>query len=255
MRSSLISLALFAAGALAAPIDPRTIVYDVDVVDVIDIVTVVGNPPPKPTPVASPAGPKAAGGGQFIQGDPTPTPAPAPAPAPAPSPSPDTTPSDGSPLSGDQTILHIVNKYRTKYNLGLLAWDDHLVANAQKTGEDDGGAVQHHELNPGTDAQCITTGFDTPNPALDLDGLSPFELAYLGWMCESPDDYQLSAADNDNVDLCKVQSSVMRIGGTDKAHYNILVSARYVTIGCAYVPNPHAGSANWAGLWTCDLGA
>jgi uncharacterized protein YkwD len=255
MRSSLISLALFAAGALAAPIDPRAIVYDVTVVDVVDVVTVVGNPPPKPTPVATPAGPKAAGG-SFLQGsDPAPSPAPAPAPTPTPDTSSPDSSNDGSPLSGDTSILSIVNKFRGMYNLGHLAWDDQLVNNARKTGSDDRGVNEHHELNPGSYAQCITPGFETPSPDLDPDNITPFEMAYLGWMCESASDPQLSASNNGGVDLCAVQSKIMSIGSADKGHYDILVSPRYKTIGCAFVANPSSTTARWAGLWTCDLGA
>jgi len=256
MRYSLLSAALFAACTVAAPIEPRKFVYDVTVVTVTDVVTVVG---PSPTPAPN-------DGNQFIQ-QPQDTPAPVPtstyeppAPssaAPVPSTAPSTSNNDGSPMSGGKSILSIVNKYRGKYNLNLLEWSDHLQGNAQKTTDDNHGSTQNHELNPGSYGQCLTPGFSSATSGMKTDGLTPFEMAYLSWMCESSGDSQLSAAENGGVDLCSLitgPSSIMHMDLTELGHYKILTSTSYKTIGCAFTSNPSSTQDQWTGLWGCDLG-
>ncbi|KAL9597778.1 MAG: hypothetical protein Q9179_004150, partial [Wetmoreana sp. 5 TL-2023] len=91
---------------------------------------------------------------------------------------------DGSPTSDGVTLLTTINKWRVKYSVPELAWSTTLVANVQKTEKDDNGAQLIHELNPGSYAQVLAQGHNTAMSCTAPD--SPFELAYVGWLCEVP---------------------------------------------------------------------
>jgi len=159
-------------------------------------------------------------------------------------------------MSGDKSILSIVNKYRSKYGLDTLEWDDQLVGNSQKTTDYNHGSTEKHELNPGSMAQCLTPGFSTAAPSMNLHGATPFEMAYLSWMCEKSSDRELSAAENGGVDLCamiKGSNSVMHMELSELGHYNILVSKKYKKVGCAFTSNPNSHEDMWTGLWGCDF--
>jgi uncharacterized protein YkwD len=101
----------------AASMNAPTVVLDIIVVTITETVA-VSNPPP--TSVSAP----------FLVSTPVIIPS-----------------DDGSFLSGNKTILSVVNKYRGKYSLPLLRWSDQLQANAQKTTNNNYGATQNHELN------------------------------------------------------------------------------------------------------------
>ena len=117
-----------------------------------------------------------------------PVPSPTTSVAPAPTPSAPGT-SDGSPLSGGVSLLTTINKYRTRYNVNTLAWSAQLQANAQKTGDDDGGVNQVHELNPGSYAQVISPGATSYPASDDLQRDTPFELTFSAWLCEVSTEY------------------------------------------------------------------
>ena len=111
--------------------------------------------------------------------------------APAPTPSAPGT-SDGSPLSGGVSLLTTINKYRKLYNINTLTWSAQLQANAQKTGNDDGGVNEVHELNPGSYAQVIAPGAQSFPASTNLEGDTPFELTFAAWLCEVATEYVLS---------------------------------------------------------------
>ena len=169
---------------------------------------------------------------------------------PAPSPTPvQQAYGDGSPLSGGVSLLTTVNKWRGAYGLSHLKWSTKLEGNARKTGTDGGGVNQNHELNPGTMGQVITPGEQTAYG--DLKGVSPFELSYVAWLCESSSDRQL----NDGIDYCGLVSNVLHMYYTSTGHHDILCSTSYSTIGCAFAPNPNADAKSpYQGLWVCDVG-
>ena len=86
-----------------------------------------------------------------------------------------------SPTSGGVPIIDTINKWRGLYNIGTLTWSDQLVANAQKTGNDDGGLNENHELNPGSYAQVIAPS-SLSFPEQNLEGDTPFELTYVAFL-------------------------------------------------------------------------
>ena len=159
---------------------------------------------------------------------------------------------DGSPNSGGVSLLTIVNKWRVKYNVPTLTWSTILAANAQKTGDDGQGSIQRHELNPGTHAQVICPG--QKNPATNYMPDTPFELSYVAWLCERPQEPQLT---NDNgINQCQLEMKNLFIQNTPGVygHHDILVSTSYKIIGCAFAVNPAvSNTSTYQGLWVCDL--
>ncbi|KAL9584123.1 MAG: hypothetical protein Q9212_002309 [Teloschistes hypoglaucus] len=156
---------------------------------------------------------------------------------------------DGSPTSGGVTLLTTINKWRAKYGVPGLAWSNTLVANVQKTEQDDHGYILQHELNPGSYAQVLAQGFNTALSCSAPD--SPFELAYVGWLCEVPS----GVLTNDNgVDQCDKAKNCLHMGYAQGqiGHWQILTNKDYRTIGCAFTnANP---PQSFQGLWGCDLG-
>ena len=155
----------------------------------------------------------------------------------------------GSPVSGGVSVIDTINKWRSLYNVNTLTWSDQLAGNAQKTGIDDGGVNENHELNPGSFAQVIAPSAESFTQ--DLQGDTPFELTYVGWLCEIPSDPQLQTG----TDQCALVNNVLHYVYGETGHHDILVSTSYNTIGCAFTQNPNAKAGSpYQGLWICDLG-
>ena len=151
---------------------------------------------------------------------------------------------DGSPTSGGITLLTTINKWRTKFNVPSLTWSTALVANVQKTEQDDHGYHLNHELNPGSYAQVLAQGFNTAMTCTAPD--SPFELAYVGWLCEVPS----GVLTNDNgVNQCdKVKNCLhLRYSQGQIGHWQILTNKDYKTVGCAFTAAKPA-QAGYEGL-------
>lgn len=178
----------------------------------------------------------------------TPPPPPQPPPSSQLSASP-TQPSEvtlsGIPKSGGIPLIDTVNKWRIAYGLNALEWNTTLEANALKTGNDDHGSIETHELNPGSTAQVITPGQEVS--VGDLNGDSPFDLSYITWLCEVPTDLELKGQ-------CQTVSNVLHMRYDDTGHHDILCSKNYTAIGCAFTQNPFSAKAStYQGLWVCDL--
>ena len=155
----------------------------------------------------------------------------------------------GPPTSGGVSLLTTINKWRKLYNKNTLTWSDKLAANARKTGVDNHGKTENHELNPGSFAQVITPGAQSFNK--DLKGDTPFELCFVGWLCEVPSDPQLKKG----TDQCALVKNVLNLVYGSTGHHDILTSANYKSIGCAFTQNPDAKAGSpYQGLWVCDLG-
>jgi len=289
MRYSIAALAI--AGTVAAAPSRHirdTVVQQVQVVQdvdwVTDVVTVVGNAP-APTPVVAPAPAQATTlitvvtvAAQAPDSAPPAQAAPA-AQAPAaasPAPQAASSPSSGSsdshnqvasgagsgsaPASGSSSssdpnspdaMLAVANLWRQNYNLPAFTWNDELAGNAQKTGNDDGGSDEKHELNSISMAQVITPGITDCSQASGCGGSSSgFALAYLaGWLCEKPKAPLTSA-------MCSAATGAahMDLSSGETGHADILNNPDYKQIGCAFATNPNVGAnAQWTGLWICDL--
>jgi len=149
------------------------------------------------------------------------------------------------PNSGGVPLIDTANKWRTAYGLNTLEWNSALEANALKTGTDDHGSNETHELNPGSMAQVITPGQEVS--VGNLNGDSPFELSYITWLCEVPTDPELEGQ-------CQTVANVLHIRYNDTGHHDILCSKSYTAIGCAFAQNPYSTNASiYQGLWVCDL--
>ncbi len=289
MHYSYLIPAVFAAGALAAPFpQPQNVVYAVvtDVVTAYTEVDVYADAPDAPaaaaavaTPVANglaaytPAAaqvttaPQGYGGyeggyGSWPLHHSTPAYQPAPAPttvaqAPAQT-SPASAPtsgygsgsSDGSPMSGGVSILTTMNKWRSAYGLALFTWDEQLAANALKTGQDNHGVTENHQLNSGSMCQVISPGINSIQSDRNMDNLTPFEMTYLaGWLCERPESYALGGNCKTWTGLAGMQFPMGETGHAD------ILTGNDLKVGCAFVPNSKVdeNKAEWSGLWTCDL--
>jgi hypothetical protein len=156
-------------------------------------------------------------------------------------------PSDGSPLSGGVSVLSTCNKFRDMYNLKGFKWSTQLASNAGKTGRLNNGVTENHSLFEGSFAQVITPGLNSDISGVNLQGFTPFEMAYLSWMCEVSSDSQISK-------MCPNMQSSMHMEYSETGHYDILTSASYSSIGCTFTHNPNAASNSpYQGLWICDF--
>jgi Cysteine-rich secretory protein family len=232
-----------AVGCAAVPLEARA----VKVVDVVDVVTVTVTGNNHPTAAPKPTTPAAANnGGGFLEGASAP-PKPAPAPTSVNIPAP-------APSSGGDEFGSVVNKYRSAYGLSQLGSSSQLISNAQQVGESNGGVNENHSLIPNIAmGQCITPGQAHSYPANQQ--YSPFELAYLAWLCEVPSDEQLQPAANGGVNPCSVVNEVLHMEYSDTGHHQILVDPQWKSYGCAYVANPNANqyTSVYQGIYTCNF--
>ena len=161
-----------------------------------------------------------------------------------------------SPNSMGKSVIGTANYWRNTWNssLGPFEWDATLAGNARSTAvdpiinvngklENEGGANQmNHNLNPGSMAQCINEGDGT---TID-DGLTPFEQAWLGWLCERP---------NDNIPCNEIGETGHyaidpSTGQPDTGHADI-IQGGYTKIGCYYQDGTDHPA--FVGMWTCDF--
>lgn len=149
---------------------------------------------------------------------------------------------DGAPLSGGVSILETANKYRAMMGYSAFTYSSTLAGNSAKTNADNGANIMKHELNDGSFAQCIA---EVDNNS-GSNGLSPFELTYLGWLCEIQDAKIAT--------VCKemLAATNMQIDYSDPGHAEILRSPSYSQIGCNYLTATEHHD-NYAGMWTCDF--
>ena len=154
-----------------------------------------------------------------------------------------------SPNSMGKSILGTANYWRKTWDssLGAFEWDETLANNARSTAVDpivqganglqnEGGANQmNHMLHQGSTAQCINEG-----DGVTVDsGLTPFEQAFLGWLCERP---------NNNIPCDKIAETGHYGGETGHAD---IISGGYSKIGCYYQDGTDHPS--FVGMWTCDF--
>lgn len=196
-----------------------------------------------------------------------------------------------SPITGGNgavDVLTSANKWRNKWLADtpppidfkwspMLANDSYQTAIGpifstvdEKTGEvtlhNEANATEmHHNNNPGSFGQCEASGNGNTQmnaTAQSVTGiaLTPFEEAWLMWMCERP--------------LSTIQNICMQLGrnnqgnAAETGHADIIMSPSFATIGCYYMnaTNPDGspyvdpqgksllGNGYWWGYWTCDFG-
>ncbi|KAI4159321.1 MAG: hypothetical protein L6R39_000411, partial [Caloplaca ligustica] len=107
---------------------------------------------------------------------------------------------DGSPFSGDVSLLRTINGWRYAFGVGPLTWSQDMANAAANTGQlnEASSSMQHH--NPSDAAEVIAPGSDT-DMGQDLKGRSPFEISLISWLCENPGTTMK--------DACGVQRSIM----------------------------------------------
>jgi hypothetical protein len=167
----------------------------------------------------------------------------------APSPSP--SPTYGN---GDSSTLGSINKWRSIYGLAPYQWSNDDAAMAAQCGEEnkDNGDPVHSHFESG--GQVISPGTDLV--VGDFMGLTPFELSLAAWLCEKPQDPQLTSAH-----LCDTLTAIgtaagtlFTIGGSVTGHHDAILSTDFKTVGCAYTPRDNAAYPLWAGYWVCNFG-
>ena len=158
-----------------------------------------------------------------------------------------------SPNSEGKSIIGTANYWRAKWHPGLsgFEWDETLAANARLTAvnPDDGGtneqgaSVMHHHLYPGSMGQCINEGDGT-----SMNGdLTPFENAWLGWLCEVP----TAGIPCDQIGETGHYGIDENTGKPETGHADI-IGGSYTKLGCYYMDST-TPSPNFKGMWTCDF--
>jgi uncharacterized protein YkwD len=213
--------------------------------------------PAVPTPTEEPTQPEySSTTTQIVYYSPLPQPEPTPSAVETTTTTPDSsapapTPTSSSPglVSGGKPAIDSINNYRSKAGLPLMKWDDTLAANALKTGNDAGGKSLVHELNPGSFGQVLVYGFDDADKCTkDTKSWTPFEIFFLSWLCERPDDAALGGVCQQIADIGHINS------GGQTGHHDILASKSYSKIGCAFARDPSAAKCDsFPGVWACDV--
>lgn len=154
---------------------------------------------------------------------------------------PETGGNDGAPQSGGVSILETANKYRAMQGFPPFEYDSQLAGNSAKTNAATGAMVMTHQLNTGSNAQCIAQA--SPSKG-SYKNLTPFEMTYLGWLCEI-DDSKLTTLCKDMMDFSK-----MIVDKGNPGHAKIL-QGKYKYMGCNYQDTTQDRS--YDGQWTCDF--
>jgi hypothetical protein len=161
---------------------------------------------------------------------------------------------DNVPISGQVPIINIINTYRHNRGIQLLAWDSQLTQRSSITGIED--VVSHwngpvHDLKPPSLAQVITAGIDDQGVcSRDIKPFTPFQLAFLAWVCENPSDPAIHANCDEASDISHIKAPA-----GDTGHWEILSNPYYNRIGCAFTQHTQGKPCDiWTGYWVCDLG-
>lgn len=173
--------------------------------------------------------------------------------APASGTGPASGPSDINPKGGaawkanvnskGKSVLATANYWRNKHtpSSGQFTWDDTLAENARQTAltDEKGASDMIHHLYSGslgqTEAVCSGS---------DMNGdLTPFENAWLTWICERP---------NDQVPCNSILAYTQNVYNGDTGHADIIFGS-YTKIGCYYQDATNPSLKGYNGIWTCDF--
>ena len=154
------------------------------------------------------------------------------------------------PRDGIPQALEVINKWRGIYKLPLMDWVEDLADNAYNTAKADGGVTQDHDLPPYNGAlkvgQVIAPGNSAHLPSYGA--LSPFEVAYLSWLCEVSTDPEIAG-------VCPqaVAANRVRYCTSCTSHHDLLLDPAFVHIGCGFFQNPTAPpGSTWNGIYVCS---
>jgi len=240
---------------------------------------VIAAPPPSVTPVAAPA---AVPVKAYVAPKPS-TSVAAPVASSPPS-SGDNTYWSTSPMSpisggGGSDVLTAANKWRTLWmkNTTDFVWSSTLAHNAYLTATEavfttpdpvtgapvkhnEGGAkeMNHNIDRPGSNGQCEASGEGNVAMNPKANGLTPFEEAWLMWICE-----KRNAAISDTCQKLGYGECFPTPTNECDGHAKI-IEGSFTQLGCYYMNatssnrTPYKDSAgNWingyAGIWTCDF--
>ena len=161
-----------------------------------------------------------------------------------------------SPNSMGKSVIGTINYWRNKWHPGAgdFVWDATLATNARLTTvnpnqpewddvkkqwvdtNEQGANVMNHHLYAGSNAQCINEGDGT-----SMNGdLTPFEVAFLGWICEEP---------NDSIPCGQIPEA----GHYSSTGHADIIGGTYTKVGCHYMDATKGGEPGWKGMWTCDF--
>ncbi len=110
--------------------------------------------------------------------------------------------------------------------------------------EKDPNKLLVHALYQGSSAQVEAVGLDA---ALDKNGLTPFERAFVGWLCEIPtSNLPCQCMDPSKYDI----SCDQNIDSKHKTDHAEIIKSDRNQIGCYYL-EPQGDIK--VGVWTCDF--
>jgi hypothetical protein len=146
-------------------------------------------------------------------------------------------------------MIKSINEYRTLAGLPKQKWDTRLAANAAKTGQASGGKNLIHQRNPGTSTQVLTFGYsDEDKCEKKTPALTPFEVYYLGWLCEVASDKGLQGKCPQIIKMAGINVAGQR------GHHDTRADKVQLKIGCAFTRKANAKKCEqFPGIWACDL--
>ena len=187
-----------------------------------------------------------------------PAPAPAPAVKAAPAPSPTPPPAAAAApaaapagaVIGGQNVVDVANKWRSKQGLGTFTWDDGLATVSSNTNAANGANSMTHHMVPPSLGQVIAQGSSSLTGTSSQGTLGPFDLLYLGWICEMSDkipDFPCPDA---------TAATHMQTDG-ETIHAQILMNPSYTKLGCNFMDATDPGAQVFPdifqGMLTCDV--
>jgi hypothetical protein len=155
------------------------------------------------------------------------------------------------PTSGGVPLINTVNTWRSRYKLPSLTWDTTLAEYAldATSGWYCGGDIRT-SLKGNTLAQVWAGGIESNTKNWDLQGGTPFGLAYTSWLCSRPTE----VLTNDNgVDRCALLNRYFGYQmGKNPGLSDILTRKEYKRIGCAF-KSTKSDCGGYHGWWVCNL--
>jgi hypothetical protein len=155
------------------------------------------------------------------------------------------------PVTSGTKVIDELNGFRLRKGLRPFKWLANLGQNAYNTGVYDAGIhAEKHNLKPFANGEVISWGItDDSKCGRDISPYTPFGLAMLSWLCESPNDAAIGA---NCADALSIGHYYINAGET--GHYDIIVDPSMTNAGCWFTANDTTPCATpWAGFWVCEF--